>query len=125
MLARFYPAMGSNFGRGPSVLRPSSLHAEPLSKFLTPSSLTCLHGRRPSKPRSTVHTRLGFLIDFREELGEFLLAVFLVEALINFGDLRRVHRTELRPAHRAELRFLVEIVRQSLVVHCAGSLWIE
>src|ERR1700735_5429747 len=49
--------------------------------------------------------------DFRKELGESLLPVLLVEPLVDFRDLRRVHRTEFRSAHGAEFRFLVKIIR--------------
>ncbi len=63
--------------------------------------------------------------DFRQELGKSLLAVLLVEPLVDFGDLRGVHRTEFRAAHGAELRFLVKIIRQSFVVHRASGFGIE
>ena len=58
-----------------------------------------------------VRRRLRAGLHFLEQLREFLLAVFLVQTLVDVGDLRRVHGTELRPAHRAELRFLVKIIR--------------
>src|SRR5580704_8827047 len=63
--------------------------------------------------------------DFRQELCESLLAVLLIEPLINFSDLRRVHRAELRSAHGAELRFLVKIIRQGFIVHRTGRFGIE
>jgi hypothetical protein len=54
-----------------------------------------------------------------EQLGEFLLALFLVEALIGFGNSRCIHRAEFRPAHGTEFRLVVEIVRERLIVHLA------
>ena len=60
-----------------------------------------------------------------EEVGEFLLAFGLVLAGFGFGKLRDVHRAELRSAHGAEFRFLVEIVGERLVVHGASGFGIE
>src|SRR5271154_5517498 len=66
-----------------------------------------------------------FMGNLGEELCDFLFAIFLIEALVDFGDLGGVHGAEFRAAHGAELGFLVEIVRERLVVHGAGGLGIE
>ena len=68
---------------------------------------------------------IHFLIAEREQLREFPFAVFLVESLIDFGDLGGVHRTELRSAHRAEFCFFVKIIRQGFIVHGPGGFRIE
>lgn len=53
----------------------------------------------------------------RQQLDEFLFALGLVLTRLGFGELRDVHGAELGPAHRAKLRFLVEVVGKIFVVH--------
>src|SRR3984957_11594341 len=80
-------------------------------------------------PRSCKKSQLNVLsagaLHFDEELGEFLLAFGLVVAAFGVGELGDVHRTEFRPAHGAELCFLIEVVGQILVVHGFGGRGIE
>src|SRR5262249_15677496 len=59
--------------------------------------------------RSRLINRLRAL-HFPQEFSEFLLPLRLILARFGFGELRNVHRAELRPAHGAELGFLVKIV---------------
>src|SRR5260370_25520283 len=46
-----------------------------------------------------------------QQLHEFLLPFGLVVAAFGFRHLRDVHRAKFRPAHRAELRFFIKIIR--------------
>src|SRR5579859_2238152 len=99
----------------PSPTGPAPINAIRLERSDI-ALITCLR----TKP--TLHARLragGF--DFGQQLHKFLLTLGLVVPAFRFRQLRDVHRAELRPAHRAEFRFLVEIVGQVFVVHGLGS----
>src|SRR5277367_3384074 len=114
-----------------SVTESRNIMAPPLCTTIYVANL--FHRSCYSPSYETLHPALVFaahsgglrLRHFRQELRESLLAVFLIEPLVDFGDLRGVHRTEFRAAHGTELRFLVKIVRQSFVVHRAGGFGIE
>ena len=65
------------------------------------------------------------ILNFRQQLYKPLPAFLLIDAEVLFHDLRRVHGTELRSAHRAERSFLVIVVMERFVVHRAGGVGIQ
>src|SRR5882724_7184677 len=60
-----------------------------------------------------------------QQFDELLLSFGLIVAALGVCHLRDVHRAEFRPAHRAELRLFVNIVRQILIVHLPSRFRIE
>src|SRR5229473_6323151 len=79
--------------------------------------------------RRTFHRASRFnssgALHFCQQLHELLFALRLIVAAFGVRHLRDVHRAELWPAHRAELRFLVKIVGKVFVVHRFRSRGIE
>src|SRR5262245_20915059 len=88
------------------------------------------------RPASTLGRSLKFGVELPaglDELPGLLLHPFLERLVLGhplfcsiFADvLGDFHRTEVRPAHRAEVRRLSPFLRQGLIVELTGGEWIE
>src|ERR1700722_12011916 len=84
-----------------------------------------IHAPHNPRPTCCATSESRLLLDLCEQLCEFSFAVLLVKALIDLRDLGSVHRAEFRAAHRAELSFLVEVVRQCFIVHGTRRLGVK
>src|ERR1700674_4039679 len=68
---------------------------------------------------------VGLVVDSRQKLDKFLFPLGLVVAAFGLRQLRDIHRAELRPAHRTEFRFFIEVIGKIFVVHRLRRRWIE
>src|SRR5262249_23931313 len=112
------------------ALRPSSLERS-TSDACAPRSARVTAVVRPTTPAPMTVARTASLRRLHIKRGPALkkLARFFRHAGHRLGFFAQIlcdlHRTEFRPAHRAEMRDLVVILRQGLVVEPARRVGIE
>src|SRR5580704_9549103 len=110
---------------------PPSSRERSTSVTRAPRSASVSAVVRPTTPAPTTIARIASFrgIDVERPAPVQELARLLFHAGHRLGFLAKVlrdlHRAEFRPAHRAEMRHLVPVFRQGLVVELARGIGIE